>query len=426
MLTARDDELDKVLGLELGADDYITKPFSIREFRSRVRALLRRAATPHLCGPPRRGDRPRRRRDRPAAAYGRGARRAGAADVRRVRAARAARVASPGVVFTRRQLLERIRGGADYREPRTIDVHVRHLREKIERDCARARADPHRARRGLPVPATAMSLPGGIRTTLALALLVDRRRRARRRVPDGRAVARAAARRRAARRAAAGRRDDGVTRTRAGDSEHPLALDRSSSTASLLSNARVVVFQVFGPTPITLRHARRLAPRRGGRSSSDTVALETARTHAVIARVGSTRRAARSREVAVPAARRATCSCSRRSIEDQLATVARRQAAAARTRPASRSRSPRSSAAPRRRCTRAGSAGSSGPPTGSRRGSSTSRSSTSATTSSASSPPRSSGCASSSRSSTPRARSSSRTRRTSSARRSSRSRASSS
>src|SRR6266540_3513593 len=44
MLTDRDDELDKVLGLELGADDYITKPFSIREFRSRVRALLRRAA----------------------------------------------------------------------------------------------------------------------------------------------------------------------------------------------------------------------------------------------------------------------------------------------------------------------------------------------------------------------------------------------
>ena len=46
MLTARDDELDKVLGLELGADDYITKPFSIREFRCRVKALLRRAAAP--------------------------------------------------------------------------------------------------------------------------------------------------------------------------------------------------------------------------------------------------------------------------------------------------------------------------------------------------------------------------------------------
>ena len=50
MLTARDDELDKVIGLELGADDYITKPFSIREFRSRVRALLRRARAPHAPG----------------------------------------------------------------------------------------------------------------------------------------------------------------------------------------------------------------------------------------------------------------------------------------------------------------------------------------------------------------------------------------
>jgi DNA-binding response OmpR family regulator len=42
--------------------------------------------------------------------------------------------ANPGVVFSRRQLLEKLRGGADYREPRTIDVHVRHLREKIERE----------------------------------------------------------------------------------------------------------------------------------------------------------------------------------------------------------------------------------------------------------------------------------------------------
>src|SRR5690348_15585724 len=50
MLTARGDELDKVLGLELGADDYITKPFSIREFRSRVRALLRRASASRRAG----------------------------------------------------------------------------------------------------------------------------------------------------------------------------------------------------------------------------------------------------------------------------------------------------------------------------------------------------------------------------------------
>src|SRR5437762_14189128 len=50
MLTAREDELNKVVGLELGADDYITKPFSIREFRSRVRALLRRASVARFNG----------------------------------------------------------------------------------------------------------------------------------------------------------------------------------------------------------------------------------------------------------------------------------------------------------------------------------------------------------------------------------------
>src|SRR6187551_654589 len=133
MLTARDDELDKVLGLELGADDYITKPFSIREFRSRVRALLRREANPHFAGRREdvidRGDvvidLPRRTvevRGEPI-------------QLTFVEFELLALLASdPGIVFTRRQLLERIRGSADYREPRTIDVHVRHLREKIERD----------------------------------------------------------------------------------------------------------------------------------------------------------------------------------------------------------------------------------------------------------------------------------------------------
>jgi DNA-binding response OmpR family regulator len=133
MLTARGDELDKVLGLELGADDYITKPFSIREFRSRVRALLRRAANPHQAG--RREDvidRGDLRIDLPRRAV----------EVRGEPVQLtfvefellAALAAEPGVVFSRRALLERIRGSADYREPRTIDVHVRHLREKIERD----------------------------------------------------------------------------------------------------------------------------------------------------------------------------------------------------------------------------------------------------------------------------------------------------
>ena len=133
MLTARDDELDKVLGLELGADDYITKPFSIREFRSRVRALLRRAANPHFSGRRddviNRGDvvvdLPRRTvevRGEPVALT--------FVEFELL----ATLAAAPGRVFSRRQLLERLRGGADYREPRTIDVHVRHLREKIELD----------------------------------------------------------------------------------------------------------------------------------------------------------------------------------------------------------------------------------------------------------------------------------------------------
>jgi DNA-binding response OmpR family regulator len=133
MLTARGDELDKVLGLELGADDYITKPFSIREFRSRVRALLRRAAVP--------------RRD-PAAE--------GAITSNGIRIDLARRVverdgrdvhltyvefellrllaSDPGRVFTRTALLEELWGGSEYRDPRTVDVHVRHLREKLERD----------------------------------------------------------------------------------------------------------------------------------------------------------------------------------------------------------------------------------------------------------------------------------------------------
>jgi DNA-binding response OmpR family regulator len=133
MLTARGEELDKVLGLELGADDYITKPFSIREFRSRVRALLRRAAATPAS------------RER-VEVIDRG-------DVlidvpRRTVEVRGVPVqltfiefemltllaSSPGVVFSRRELLERLRGGSEYREPRTIDVHVRHLREKIEED----------------------------------------------------------------------------------------------------------------------------------------------------------------------------------------------------------------------------------------------------------------------------------------------------
>jgi DNA-binding response OmpR family regulator len=136
MLTARDDELDKVVGLELGADDYITKPFSIREFRSRVRALLRRAAAPpHLDGTREevitaddlRIDLARRTVE----AHGKPVQLTYVEfELLRTMAAR------PGRVFTRQMLLEALWGDSAYREPRTIDVHVRHLREKLERDAA--------------------------------------------------------------------------------------------------------------------------------------------------------------------------------------------------------------------------------------------------------------------------------------------------
>jgi DNA-binding response OmpR family regulator len=129
MLTARDDEVDKVLGLEIGADDYITKPFSVREFRSRVKAALRRnrMSGDEPEGPVRAGDLsvdPARRQvtvrgERVQLTY-----------VEFELLAALAR--SPGHVFDRRTLLERIWGDSTYRDPRTIDVHIRHLREKIE------------------------------------------------------------------------------------------------------------------------------------------------------------------------------------------------------------------------------------------------------------------------------------------------------
>jgi DNA-binding response OmpR family regulator len=132
MLTARDDELDKVVGLELGADDYITKPFSIGEFRSRVRAALRRAMLPAASARSDIFEVDGLRIDVP----------------RRAVSARGEPVqltylefellrmlaANPGRVYTRETLLSALRGGSQYRDPRTIDVHVRHLREKIERD----------------------------------------------------------------------------------------------------------------------------------------------------------------------------------------------------------------------------------------------------------------------------------------------------
>lgn len=130
ILTAKPDESEKVLGLELGADDYVTKPFSLRELTARIRAVLRRAGLM----PP-----------EPEVLR--------AADVVVDRAGRSVQVkgarvdltpsefdllsalmSAPGRVFSRAELLDRVQGVSYEGYERTIDVHIRNLRNKIESD----------------------------------------------------------------------------------------------------------------------------------------------------------------------------------------------------------------------------------------------------------------------------------------------------
>ncbi len=135
MLTAKTEEIDKVLGLELGADDYITKPFSVREFRSRVKAVLRRAALTaveeQFEAPIRRGEVEVDFEKRQVTV------REESTQLTYVEFEILAALArSPGRVLSRTALLEHVWGDSSYRDPRTIDVHIRHLREKLERDSA--------------------------------------------------------------------------------------------------------------------------------------------------------------------------------------------------------------------------------------------------------------------------------------------------
>jgi two-component system alkaline phosphatase synthesis response regulator PhoP len=135
MLTARDDELDKLLGLELGADDYVTKPFSPRELVARVRAVLRRAERPPEAGETIRAgdvtlDLPRMR----AEVAGR------AVDLTPTEfQLLATLVARPGRIFTRAQLLDAVRGVTFETYERAIDSHVKNLRRKVEPDPRRPR-----------------------------------------------------------------------------------------------------------------------------------------------------------------------------------------------------------------------------------------------------------------------------------------------
>lgn len=133
MLTAKGEEIDKVLGLEMGADDYLSKPFGIRELEARVKALLRRSSSEKM-------------EVQPEAALQVG-------DLAINHAAREVRLqgtpitlslkeyellyllaSHPNRVYTREQLLEQIWGYAYSGETRTVDVHIRNLRKKLEQD----------------------------------------------------------------------------------------------------------------------------------------------------------------------------------------------------------------------------------------------------------------------------------------------------
>ena len=132
MLSARDDEVDKVLGLEMGADDYVTKPFSPRELVSRVKANLRRArAVPVQEETLRVGD---LEVDPAARTVVRGG-----TDVQLTYSEfeiLLKLLKSPRRVFTREELMDHLWKGSFYGDLRSVDVHVRHLRQKIERDAS--------------------------------------------------------------------------------------------------------------------------------------------------------------------------------------------------------------------------------------------------------------------------------------------------
>ena len=133
MLTARRAEIDRITGLEMGADDYVVKPFSPQELVSRVRAVMRRLGREQMETEPERrlsfGDlsidprsRVVTRKDVPIELTVK------EFDMLYLLARH------PKQVFTREQLLERVWGGAQYIDPGTVTVHVRRLREKIEED----------------------------------------------------------------------------------------------------------------------------------------------------------------------------------------------------------------------------------------------------------------------------------------------------
>ena len=128
MLTARGQEIDKVVGLELGADDYVTKPFSIRELMARVKAVLRRTSLQAVVPPVYRFG------DVEVNVRGNEVRRAGRAVELSTKefALLAYFIAHPAETLTRDRLLDAVWGYENYPNTRTVDTHIVHLRQKLE------------------------------------------------------------------------------------------------------------------------------------------------------------------------------------------------------------------------------------------------------------------------------------------------------
>lgn len=133
MLTAKGEEIDKVLGLEMGADDYLSKPFGIRELEARVKALLRRSSSEKMDVQPEEtlqiGDLAINHAAREVKLQGKPV----PLSLKEYELLYLL-VSHPNRVYTREQLLEQIWGYAYSGETRTVDVHIRNLRKKLEQD----------------------------------------------------------------------------------------------------------------------------------------------------------------------------------------------------------------------------------------------------------------------------------------------------
>ena len=130
MVSAKDDEVDKVVGLELGADDYVTKPYSPRELVARIRAVLRRGTEPDLSPATLEAGPVRMDVERHVVTVGGDEQRLPLKEFELLEMF----LRNPGRVLTRGQLIDRVWGSDYVGDTKTLDVHVKRLRAKLEPD----------------------------------------------------------------------------------------------------------------------------------------------------------------------------------------------------------------------------------------------------------------------------------------------------